>query len=243
MWDLKLNNYCNHRIINELLEIKGEYPTYFATLKRPVYGNMEVKVLDEDNLFLSKPNIKYVKCELGQDRKTLSFNNSIQEGDIVVDVRTSIYPKHNYYATYYTNHENCPKCIFGTNKTNDIYIDVLGRPILTAGLDLLIQQVKKVLITAIESNLFDRNYGTELPNLIGKPKTILTLLKAQNTIRDAINYIKTKQMNNYDLLSDEEKLLKIDNFQVLPTDNPKVLKFSFELYNLAGQNVNIGVSI
>ena len=39
------------------------------------------------------------------------------------------------------------------------------------------------------------------------------------------------------------KLLKIDNFQVMPSDNPKVLKFSFEVYNLSGKNVNIGVSV
>ena len=43
--------------------------------------------------------------------------------------------------------------------------------------------------------------------------------------------------------TDEEKVIKIDNFQVLPTNDPKTLKFSFELYNLAGKNVNIGVSI
>ena len=42
---------------------------------------------------------------------------------------------------------------------------------------------------------------------------------------------------------DDSKLLKIDNFQVLPSNTPKGLKFSFEIYNLAGKNVNIGVSI
>lgn len=238
MWDLKLNNACNHRIINEPLKIEGSYPSYYATLKRPVYGNnLEIKIVDEDNLFSLNPTL--ITYTLGNDKKTLVLNTDT----IQVDVRSDVYPKHSYYATYTTNHENCPKCIYGTNKTNDIYIDVLGRPILTAGLELLIQKVKKILITAISSNVFDETYGTELPNLIGKPKTVLTLLKAQNTIQNAIEYIKAEQMANYDLLSDDEKLLKIDNFQVMPTDNPKVLKFSFEIYNLSGKNVNIGVSI
>lgn len=239
MWDLKLNNNCNHRIINEPLEIKGSYPTYYAILKRPVYGNdLQVKILDEDNLFNVNPVI--LDYELGNDHKTVVLNTG---ANIQVDVRDNIYPKHSYYATYNTDLSHCPKCIFGTNKTNDIYIDVLGRPILTAGLERLIQSIKKILITAIESNVFDENYGTELPNLIGKPKTVLTLLKAQNTIQNAIEYIKAEQMRNYDLLSDDEKLLKIDNFQVIPSDNPKILKFSFEIYNLSGKNVNIGVSI
>lgn len=322
MWDLKLNNNCNHRIINELLEIKGSYPAYYATLKRPVYGNnLKVKILDEDNLFANlrsiynflqfaynnqeytfynenditidsvittinnvqvklKQNIDYtitknsnaytfkfintsenilaqgtnitinysykgieqifLDYELGNDRKTIRLNTG---NDTQVDVRDDVYPKHSYYATYSTDQSHCPKCIYGTNTTNDIYIDVLGRPVLTAGLERLIQSIKKIIITAIESNVFDETYGTELPNLIGKPKTVLTLLKAQNTIQNAIDYIKTEQIRNYDLLSDDEKLLKIDNFQVMPSDNPKILKFSFEVYNLSGKNVNIGVSI
>ena len=238
MWDLKLNNNCNHRIINELLEIKGSYPTYYATLKRPVFGNnLIVKIINEDNLFVLNPTL--LKYELGTDHKTLRLNIDTIE----VDVRSDIYPKHSYYATYYTNQENCPKCIEGTNKTNDIYISVLGRPIITEGFERMIQSVKKILITALKSNLFDQDYGSELPNLIGKPKTVLTLLKAQNTIQEAIDYIKTNQMKNYELLSDEEKVIKIDNFQVLPSNDPKVLNFSFEIYNLSGQNVNIGVSI
>lgn len=239
MWDLKLNNNCNHRIINEPLEIKGSYPSYYAILKRPVYGNnLEIKIVDEDNLFTINPTLlTYI---LGNDKKTLVLNTST----VQVDVRDDIYPKHSYYATYYTNQEHCPKCIYGTNKTNDIYIDVIGRPILTAGLERLIQQIKKHLITAIKSNIFDENYGTELPNLIGKPKTILTLLRAQSTIQEAIQYIQNQQLLNYDLLSDDEKLVKIDNFQVLPADNnPKLLRFSFEVYTLSGKNINIGVSV
>ena len=238
MWDLKLNNACNHRIINEPLEIKGSYPSYYATLKRPVYGNnLQVKILNEDNLFSDDPTL--LNYELGNDKKTIRLNtNTIQ-----VDVRDDVYPKHSYYATYSTDHIHCPKCIYDTNKTNDIYIDVLGRPILTSGLERLIQSIKKIIITAIRSNVFDENYGTEVPNLIGKPKTVLTLLKAQSTIQNAINYIQTNQLNNYDLLSDDEKLLKIDNFQVMPTSNPKELKFSFEVYTLSGKNINIGVSI
>lgn len=242
MWDLRLNNNCNHRIINELLEIKGSYPNYYAILKRPVYGdNLHIKIVDEDNLFATNPS--YINYELGNDHKTIRFNIDESDEKIQVDVREDVYPKHYYYATYFTNHENCPKCIYGTNKTNDIYIDVLGRPILTAGFELLVQKIKKILITALQSNVFDKNYGSELPNLIGKPKTVLTLLKAQYTIKQAVEKIQNEQMSNYDLLSEDEKLLKIDNFQVLPTDNPKVLKFSFEIYNLSGQNVNIGVSI
>lgn len=242
MWDLRLNNSCNHRIINEKLDIKGEYPNYYAILKRPVYGNnLKVKILDNNNLYSLKP--KFIDYVLGEDRKTLVFNINIESEDYQVDVRKEVYPANTYYATYTTDNYHCPKCISGTNKTNDFYIDVLGRPNITTGLNLLIQEVKKILITQLESNLFDLGYGTELPNLIGKNITALTLLRAQTSIQNAVDYIQRQQLQNYSILSDDEKLLKMDNFQVLPTDNPKILKFSFEIYNVAGNNVNIGVSI
>ena len=238
MWDLKLNNNCNHRIINEKLDIKGEYPNYYATLKRPVLGNnFNLSIVNQENLFSTNPTtIDYL---LGDDFKTIRFNLN----NINVDIRPDVYPVNSYYATYTTSQENCPKCIYGTNKTNDIYINVLGKPIITQGLDLLIQKVKKILITQLESNIFDPEYGSELPGLIGKPKTALTLLKAQNSISSAIEYIQTDQLENYTILSDDEKLLKMDNFQVSTTSNPKNLKMSFEIYTLSGKSVSIGVTI
>lgn len=240
MWDFKLNNTCNHRIINEKLDIKGEYPNYYAILKRPAIGNnLDLKIVDQNNLFLE--NKKYISYELGNDYKTIRFN--LNQINIEVDVREDLYPKNTYYATYYTNHANCPKCIMGSNKTNDFYFNILGKPIITNGLALLVQKIKKRLITAIESNVFDINYGSELPNLIGKPQSVLTLLKAQSSIQDTIREIQKEQMLNYSILSDDEKLLKIDNFQVLPSTNPKDLKFSFEIYNLSGKNVNVSVTI
>ena len=115
MWDLKLNNSCNHRIINEPLDIKGSYPSYYAILKRPVYGNnLQIKLVDEDNLFEVNPVLLF--CTLGNDKKTLVLNTS----EIQVDIRDGVYPKHSYYATYVTDQAHCPKCIEGTNKTNDI---------------------------------------------------------------------------------------------------------------------------
>lgn len=237
-WDFKLNNSCNHRIINEPLKIQGSYPNYYATLKRQAIGNnFEIKVLNQDNLFEANPS--YIYCELGNDYKTLRFNTQ----SIEVDVRDEVYPKNSYYATYYTNKDSCPKCINHSGRTNDFYFNVIGKPIITSGLNLLIQKIKKELITQLESNIFDPNYGSELPNLIGKSQTVLVLLRAQSTIQDVIQKIQEEQTKNYSILSDDEKLLKMDNFQIMPTTNPKELRFSFEIYTLSGQNVNIGVSI
>ena len=103
--------------------------------------------------------------------------------------------------------------------------------------------VAKGLFGGIGSNVFNENYGTELPNLIGIPQTALTLLKVQSTIANAIENIQKEQSLNYDIISDDERLLKMDNFQIQPSENPKNLVVSFEIYTLSGQNVNIGVTI
>lgn len=238
MWDFRLNNTCNHRIINEKLDIKGTYPNYYATLKRPVYGNnFKITILNQDNLFSINPiKIKYL---LGEDSRTLKFNYE----EIDVDVRSEVYPVNTYYATYTTSQEFCPKCIFGTNKTNDFYFNVLGKPNIITNLDYLVQKVKKILITELGSNVFDINYGSELPTLVGKPKTALTLLKTQSSISEAIQYIQNDQLTNASILNDSERLLKMDNFQIAPSDNPKNIQISFEIYTLSGQNINMGVTV
>lgn len=238
MWDFKLNNFCNHRIINEKLDIQGVYPNYYAKLKRPVSGNnFNLKIVDQNNIYSINP--KLIKYVLSDDLQHIRFNAN----GLDVDVRKEVYPKNTYYATYTTDNQHCPKCIYNTKKTNDIYINVLGKPNLTSGLELLIQKVKKALITAIGSNVFNENYGTELPNLVGKPQTALTLLKAQSTIANAIENIQQEQSLNYDIISNDERLLKMDNFQIQPSESPKNLVVSFEIYTLSGQNVNIGVTI
>lgn len=242
MFDFKFHNVCNHRIINEVLSIQGEYPNYYAQLKRKAVGNnSQIIIKDQNNIFLSNEdspiNIKYT---LGNDFKTLCFNlnNNIQ-----VDARSEIYPINIYYATYFTNQDECPKCMMSPGTTNDFYLDVLGKPNITYGFQLLIQKFKKALITQLKSNVFDENYGSDLVDLIGKPKTALIVLLAQQTIYNVVDYIKAEQSQNYALIDDEEKLLKIDNFQINPTTTPKLISFTFELYNVNNENSSINIGL
>ena len=94
MWDLKLNNTCNHRIINEKLDIKYSDPNYYAILKRPVYGdNLQVKIVHEDDLF---PISKIINSSLkfaynGQDYILYS------ENDIIIDSVSSTSPAYERY--------------------------------------------------------------------------------------------------------------------------------------------------
>ena len=73
MWDFKLNNFCNHRIINEKLDIQGVYPNYYAKLKRPVSGNnFNLKIVDQNNIYSTNP--KLIKYVLSDDLQHIRFN-------------------------------------------------------------------------------------------------------------------------------------------------------------------------
>ena len=229
MFDLKLNNKCNHRIINEKLIIKGDYPNYYCILKSPVVGNNHnIKIIDQNNLFKQKP--KLINYQLNNDNyKYIYFNID----DIDVDVRQEIYPKNSYYATYYTNAQHCNKCIMHSNYSNDIDFNVIGKLEIVDGKPFLIQKFKKNLITEKGKNIFNSEYGSELNKYIGKTKTALAVLMCQNTIKDTVNFIKNQQINYSEILDNNQKLLKIDDFQIMPVDDERLIKFQFYLLSYA----------
>lgn len=248
MFDLKINNKCNHRIINELLLIQGVFPNFYAILKQPATGNNgKVIILDQDNIFKNKyiyenNEIKYnndykeIPFVLGDNKQTIIFTN------ITKNIK-EVYPTQYYYATYWTSQNTCPRCKEQDGKINDISLNPIGKLNTITGFDSLIQKFKKALITELGSNYFNEEYGTNLIKMIGRPKTALTLLVIQQNIYDAVNFIKEQQANNYDVLTDQERLLKIDNFQVNPNDNPKMINISFDLYNVAYQTKKIEIAL
>lgn len=232
MFDLKLNNNCNHRIINELLKIKGSFPNYYAQLMSPAIGNnKKIIIKDQENLF--KNDYKEQDFLLGEDNKTillLNIDKPLEE----------TYPKKNFYITYYTNQSNCPRCKEQNGKINDISLNPIGKLNTINKFESLIQKFKKCLITEINSNYFNENYGSNLVNLIGKPKTALTVLIIQQNIEDTAEFIKQQQSQYIDFLDESELLLKIDNFQINPNNNnPKMINISFDLYNYAYQSKKI----
>ncbi len=239
MEDFKFTNICNHRVINEELKIKGSYPGYYAILKSPVKGNnFKVFIRNQNNLFdINQKTIKYL---LEEDKRTIYFNIG---GTIEVDVRDNVYPKNTYYATYYTDAEHCPRCINMLGYANDIDVNAIGKIKMNSGFDLLVQKFKKALITSLGSNIFNYEYGSKIPDLIGKPNTALTILLIQSAIRDTADLIKSQQLNNFDAIPDEEKLLKVDDFEIMPGTTEKQIKYKFKIYNYASQSTELRFEI
>lgn len=231
MFDLKLTNQCNHRIINEKLTIKGEYPNYYAILKSPAVGNNhQIKIVNQNNLFKQHPDL--INYQLNNENyKYIYFN--LDENIIDVDVRKEVYPKNSYYATYYTNMQHCNKCIMHSNLSNDITFDVIGRLEIIDGKPFIVQKFKKNLITEKGKNIFNNEYGSDLVKYIGKTKTALAILMCQNTIKDSVNFIKKQQINYSEILDNEQKLLKIDDFQIMPANDERMIRFQFYLLTYA----------
>lgn len=225
MFDLKLTNQCNHRIINEKLIIKGDYPNYYTILKSPaISNNHQIKIVDQNNLFKSNPVL--INYQLNNENyKYIYFNLD----NIDVDIRKEIYPKNTYYATYYTNAQNCNKCIMHSNYSNDINFNVIGKLEIIDEKAFLIQKFKKNLITEKGKNVFNSEYGSDLIKYIGKTKTALAVLMCQNTIKDSANFIKNQQINYSEILDNNQKLLKIDDFQIMPANDERLIKFQFYL--------------
>lgn len=238
MFDLKLNNKCNHRIINEKLTIKGDYPNYYCILKSPAIGNNhEIKIVNQNNLFKNDPIL--INYQLNNENfKYIYFNLN----EIDVDVRKEIYPKNSYYATYYTNAQHCNKCIMHSNYSNDINFNVIGKLEIIDGKPFLVQKFKKNLITEKGKNIFNSEYGSDLIKYIGKTKTALAVLMCQNTIKDTVNFIKNQQINYSEILDSNQKLLKIDDFQIMPADDERLIKFQFYLLSYADSEL-VGLTL
>ncbi|MCM1260582.1 MAG: hypothetical protein NC222_06465 [Staphylococcus sp.] len=233
--DLRLENSCNHRIINELLKIKGSFPNYYAILNYPATGNNhKIIIKDQNNLF--KDNFEEVPFTLGENNRTIVFTNIDKDLE-------QVYPKQYFYATYYTSQSTCPRCLGQNGKIFDVSLNPIGKFNTIDGFKSLIQKFKKALITQLGSNYFNEEYGTNIIKMIGKPKTALSVLIVQQYISDTADFIKVQQQKNFDSLTDSEKLLKIDNFQVMPNDNPKMINLSFDLYNYAWQNQKIEIAL
>lgn len=233
MWDLYFTSYCNHKIINERLNLKGDYGSYYADLKNPIFGNsLDVLIVKEENMFdIGNVTLPFIIADNMENKRILLFNN-------VYDIRPEIYPKNNYYITYTTNKLNCPKCIFTNGLINDIHIDIFGKWKLNSGIHLLAQKFRKCLVTAINSNMFNYEYGTNLHDLVGKINSATAILMVQQAVNNTSELIKSQQSSYLDIIPDDEKLLKIDNFTIKPYEkNPKSIIFEWTIINYKNENL------
>ena len=226
--DLKLTSFCDHKIIDERLELDGTTPNYTSLLKYLTNGDrskIEIRDYSEtEGMTNYHPLIDGITdFTLGIDKQTITFNNYIGSGGInFLDGNTNVYPTKVYLANYVTDPSACPKCL-GTMKISDISFDATGDVSQVSNRDLIKQKVVKALLTLKGSNRFNQNYGSSLTEAIGKPNVAFSMLFIQQAIMDAINTLLELQSNSLDYSTDEEILLGVDNIQIEPGTDPREL--------------------
>jgi len=215
-YDIRLQNYCDHKILWARAQLESD--------SRTVYFQYPLAALSSLKVRMNGVVVPYSTYSVKTSREPLSlvvisrleFITKIKHYDPIIEL---------FYTTFA---DTCPKCL--NVKTVDDWIingngdiDVVDRELL------LLQQVEKILVTKLSSNVFHDWYGTELHSLIGTKIFDRDLLF--NRIREQVNSAIEKLRNTQRQMiasgrtfSPGElfgKLLKID---ILNTEDPSLIQ-------------------
>jgi phage baseplate assembly protein W len=207
-FDLRLSNTCDHKIIDEILEIEGATPSFTAKLRSASNKSKSTTFIREYNTAeaLTSPTVftvgitNWIYDPAGDGSEIIFGTFPVELGTRYPDPRTTIAPR-NVYLVDYVAAGNCIKCQ-DQGIIRDISLDTLGRYKTVESVDKIRQQVRKALETVLGSNQFDVLYGAGLENLIGSQLDQFTLIDMQQRIQDALNHLIQIQASQ-DLPADE----------------------------------------
>jgi len=111
----------------------------------------------------------------------------------------------------------CPRC-YGKGYYIDIFFDLNGQAILTSEGIKLQQEVLKVMLDEKYSNVFHKNWGSEVNSMfVGTKNLKIGQSKLELIVRNALDMLKTIQMKENETwknMNAEEILDKIEYIEV-----------------------------
>lgn len=256
MYDVTLGCDCDHKILDEILELDGISPNYFSQLKFQCNLNKENMIIREYNATENKldfdPAIDGITDFIvSSDRRTIQFNTMFYDPGVnFVDGTTTLIPLRQYLASYIVDSEvHCPKCL-GTKKQNDINFDEIGSLKIVNGIERVKQIILKAILTTRGNNVFDADYGSSLNESIGQQALPITILRIQQSIQDCINRLIDSQGQQADITPDDEIILGLEDLQVSANiSDPRrydiklvVLVGTYEKISVNLDNISLGVS-
>jgi hypothetical protein len=144
-----------------------------------------------------------------------------------------------FEVSYVTRREDCRRCQ-GLGIENDIRHNDIGEPEFVEGIDLLVQEVEKIVFTIKGSNIFYTWYGTSINSLVGSKivaggRFLETQLVSEiNTTLERYRNIKVQQAK-YQPVRDQEFLMKVKSVIVTQDpDDPTIFRVKVDLQNRAG---------
>jgi hypothetical protein len=214
-YDIKLQNACDHKIMWIKEDLLSDYKT--VNLRYPVSSIASFKVRINGQIVpLEAYSISTYKDNLtAQFFSRINFTKKIKLYNPIIEC---------YYNTY---QERCPKCL-GVGLLDDIFINGKGDIEVVSKENLLLQNVEKIIITKISSNIFHDWYGTGLHTFIGTKIFDKDLLfnKIREQISVAIEKLRNiqrqmvssgRKFDNGELFG---KLLKIE---IKETEDPSLI--------------------
>jgi len=214
-YDVKLQNYCDHKILWARAQLEMDRKTVY--LPYPLASATSLRVRINGVVYpYSTYTIKSIRQAMTLIvTSNIEFNNKIKNFDPIIEF------------LYVTLSDTCPKCL-GVKTVDDLLINGRGDIEVISKEILLLQQLEKIIITKISSNVFHSWYGTNLYSLIGTKISDRQLLytRIREQISSAIDKLRTvqKQMQasgrKFEPGELFGKLLKID---ITETDDPTLI--------------------
>jgi hypothetical protein len=219
MIELKLFGVCDHQV-EDIYPVQGISPNYYIDLPYKANPNVSLTVVrdfaETDGLTNFIPNIDGItNFTYSNDSKQIVFGMP----DIKFkspDNREGLIPEKQYVVNYPSVLESCPKCQ-GTNIVHDITYDPIGRLYTFEGKNKVSQQIIKVLLTVIGSNLFDDAYGSTLSTLLGKKIDAYLAAKLEQSVLDGLGHLQALQESMG--VPDTERIIRVASIQAVKDSN------------------------
>jgi hypothetical protein len=214
-YDIKIQNSCDHKILWARAQLEPDRKTVYLPYPLASVASFKVRINGEPQVGTSY-TIKSFRQNLSLIVVTyIEFLKKIKHNDPIIEV--------NYAAIS----DVCPKCL-NVKYIDDFSVNGNGDLITVNKELLLLQQVEKVIITKLSTNIFHTWYGTEIHSFVGMKITDRDLLytRIREQVSNAIDKLKNvqRQMESSGRKFDPGelfgKLLKID---VEETEDPTIL--------------------
>ena len=148
-----------------------------------------------------------------------------------------------FKVTYGSMPERCPRCQ-SSYVENDYRFDFAGEVITIVNEDLLYQACLKMVLTSKGSNPFHAGYGSSVMNRIGSKSTLATAAALKEDVTSALKKVQSLQsgQRKFQQVTDKERLYRILNVEVAPSEDPTVFFISVVVSNGSGQPVSINIT-
>lgn len=207
--DIKLQKNCDHRVIQEQLQIDPDLKT-IRIPRAIVSQELELWI----NGYLIDRNHSKFKWTVEEDETTIYTKKS---KIVFKNKRKSL--DDFYFLSYSVNPKFCPKCL-GLRVINDHSYSKLGKILTVKDEEKLLQEIRKGITTELESNPFHKWIGTEIYKYIGAKIFNPDIIRArliQEITRYLEKYVDVQiQQAQFQEVTDREAFFKVLSIQVEP---------------------------